>query len=108
MRTLVRTVRRNVNFHYAVADGCAICCGSCSAMSARPPPLHVRPRRFTDVIGEVTAAPGRARRSTSNTRRRSAATAAPGGAFEVKLQRSKRTIPVAADCSIADARVPTA
>lgn len=62
------------------------------------------PRRFTDVIDEVTAGTWPLEAvHVEYFGGDPAAAAAPGGAFEVKLQRSKRTIPIAADCSIVDA-----
>jgi vanillate O-demethylase ferredoxin subunit len=62
------------------------------------------PRRFTVVIDEITAGiwPPEALH-VEYFGADPAAAAAPRHAFEVKLQRSKRTIAVAADCSIVDA-----
>ena len=62
------------------------------------------PRRFTEVIDDVIASiwPPEAIH-VEYFGADPAAKAAPSRAFEVKLERSKRTIPVAADCSIADA-----
>lgn len=62
------------------------------------------PRGFTDLIGEVTAgiwSPEAIHVEYFSAD--SAAMAAPGRAFEVKLQRSGCTIPVPAGCSIVDA-----
>lgn len=62
------------------------------------------PRRFTAVVDEVTAGiwPAEAIHA-EYFGADPAAAAAGGGAFEVRLQRSRRTIAVAAGCSIADA-----
>lgn len=62
------------------------------------------PRGFTDLIGELTAGiwPPEAIH-VEYFSADSAALAAPGQAFEVKLQRSGRTIPVPAGSSIVDA-----
>lgn len=96
---------RKVNFHHAVGDRLPELLRQ--LLRQRPQGHHLYmcgPRRFTDVIGEVAAGtwPPEAIH-VEYFGADPAATAAPGGAFEVKLQRSKRTIPVAADCSIADA-----
>ncbi|MCT7317472.1 PDR/VanB family oxidoreductase [Ralstonia sp. CHL-2022] len=62
------------------------------------------PRRFTSVIDDVIAGiwPSEAVH-VEYFGADAAAASAPSHAFEVKLERSKRTIPVAAGCSIADA-----
>lgn len=62
------------------------------------------PRRFTQVIDEVTAGiwPRQAIH-VEHFAADPAVQAAPSAAFEVRLARSKRTIPVAAGVSIADA-----
>jgi vanillate O-demethylase ferredoxin subunit len=72
-----------------------------------PPGSHLYmcgPRRFTEVIDDVVAGvwPPEAIH-VEYFGADPAAKAAPSRAFEVKLERSKRTIPVAADYSIADA-----
>jgi vanillate O-demethylase ferredoxin subunit len=95
----------NVNFHYAVADRLRDLLRQLLGQCPQGHHLYMcGPRRFTDVIGEVTAGtwPPEAIH-TEYFGGDPAATAAPGGAFEVRLQRSKRTIAVAADSSIADA-----
>lgn len=95
----------NVNFHYAVGDRLPELLRQLLRQSPQGHHLYMcGPRRFTDVIGAVTAGtwPPEAIH-VEYFGGDPAATAAPRDAFEVKLQRSKRTIPVAADCSIADA-----
>jgi vanillate O-demethylase ferredoxin subunit len=95
----------NVNFHYGVGDRLRELLGQLLRQCPQGHHLYMcGPRRFTDVIGEVTAGtwPPEAIH-VEYFGGDPAVTAVPGGAFEVQLQRSKRTIAVAADCSIADA-----
>ncbi|HEU0201231.1 MAG TPA: PDR/VanB family oxidoreductase [Burkholderiaceae bacterium] len=95
----------NVNFHYAVADRLRELLRR--LLWPYPQGHHLYmcgPRRFTEVIDEVTAGiwPPEAIH-VEYFGADPAAAAAPSHAFEVKLQRSRRTIPVAAGCSIVDA-----
>ncbi|MCO5400219.1 PDR/VanB family oxidoreductase [Ralstonia soli] len=94
-----------VSFHYAV--GARLRDLLQVSLRHYSPGHHIYmcgPRRFTDVINDVTAGiwPPEAIH-VEYFGADVAATSAPGHAFEVKLERSKRTIPVSAECSIADA-----
>lgn len=93
-----------VNFHHAVGAGLRELLrqrlGPCSAGHH----LYMcGPRRFTQVVDEVTAGSWPPEAIHVEYFGAGAPAAAPNGAFEVRLQRSKRTIAVAADCSIVDA-----
>jgi vanillate O-demethylase ferredoxin subunit len=95
-----------VHFHHAVGAGLR------ELLSQRLQPYpaghHLYmcgPRRFTQVVVEVTAGswPPEAIHVEYFGAGVPATPAVPSGAFELRLQRSKRTIAVAADCSIVDA-----
>jgi len=95
----------NVKFHHAVGDRLPELLRQLLRQCSQGHHLYMcGPRRFTDVIGEVTAStwPPEAIH-VEYFGADPAAVVAPRGAFEVQLQRSKRTIAIPADCSIVDA-----
>lgn len=95
----------HVTLHHGVADGLReLLRGLLGQYLAGHHLYMCGPRRFTEVIDEVTAGiwPTEAIHVEYFSADR-AALAAPSEAFEVKLQRSGRTIPVAAGTSIVDA-----
>jgi len=94
-----------VRFHHAVGGGLRDVLRR--VLAPCPPGHHLYlcgPRRFTEVVDEVTAGiwPADAIH-VEHFGGDPAINAMPGRAFEVTLGRSKRTIPVAADHSIVDA-----
>ena len=95
----------NVTFHHAVAGRLRDLLRQ--LLRQRPPGHHLYmcgPRRFTEVIDEVTAGTWPAEAiHVEHFGADPAASAAPSHAFEVKLLRSRRTIPVPAGASIVDA-----
>lgn len=94
-----------VNFHHAAADRVRDLLLPLLRKCPRGHHLYMcGPRRFTDLIGEVTAGiwPPEAIHLEYFSADPAAKTA-PSHAFEVKLQRSGRTIPVAAGRSIVEA-----
>jgi vanillate monooxygenase ferredoxin subunit len=95
----------NVKFHHAVGDRLPALLRQLLRQCPQGHHLYMcGPRRFTDVVGEVTAGtwPPEAIH-VEYFGADPAAAVAPKDAFEVQLRRSRRTIPIPVDSSIADA-----